>query len=350
MPSQGAARSALPMPPGTKSAPQAALNRLGLCPGRVSRAPPRCWRWRAADLTRLCARLPACLLSALCRTSDGLLAAILKIACEARGASFQKVDERVARLVHEFDVARHAPIIGRNFAVLRTTLQELGVISDDEQDDEDGPAPAGGGAASNGDDGGGSDGSSSDSGDGGDSAGRRLRRRPHAPVPPSGPPPTPGSEDDSVGVQPGLRAGGPSQTLTVRGDTWPPPPPIRATASERFCRPLVAVGGWAAGPISSCNCDSGQSVGLCITLGGDMGAFLDAELAKANDPAATLASNGYRSLHREPNNKQRKRCYRHVAIRVLAYTLREPLPHCVVTRIRIVWPSITGVYMGYKGC
>lgn len=81
-----------------------------------------------------------------------------------------------------------------------------------------------------------------------------------------------------------------------------------------------------------------------------MGAFLDAELAKANDPAATLASNGYRSLHREPNNKQRKRCYRHVAIRVLAYTLREPLPHCVVTRIRIVWPSITGVYMGYKGC
>ena len=87
-----------------------------------------------------------------------------------------------------------------------------------------------------------------------------------------------------------------------------------------------------------------------ITLGGDMGAFLDAELAKANDPAATLASNGYRSLHREPNNKQRKRCYRHVAIRVLAYTLREPLPHCVVTRIRIVWPSITGVYMGYKGC
>lgn len=77
---------------------------------------------------------------------------------------------------------------------------------------------------------------------------------------------------------------------------------------------------------------------------------LDAELAKANDPAATLASNGYRLLHREPNNKQRKRCYRHVAIRVLAYTLREPLPHCVVTRIRIVWPSTTGVYMGYKGC
>ena len=51
---------------------------------------------------------------------------------------------------------------------------------------------------------------------------------------------------------------------------------------------------------------------------------------------------------REPNNLQRKRCYRKVAIQHLHLEFREPLPPCVVISIRRIWPSASGLYMGFK--
>jgi len=47
------------------------------------------------------------------------------------------------------------------------------------------------------------------------------------------------------------------------------------------------------------------------------------------------------------NNVQRKRLYQDCAIK-LSYTFRRPLPDCLVGMVRGIWPSATGLYMGYK--
>jgi len=50
---------------------------------------------------------------------------------------------------------------------------------------------------------------------------------------------------------------------------------------------------------------------------------------------------------RTQNNHNRKRVYQDVACK-LKYTYRAPLPECIVAYVRSIWPSETGVYMGYK--
>ena len=75
--------------------------------------------------------------------------------------------------------------------------------------------------------------------------------------------------------------------------------------------------------------------------------FLRAELRKANMPGRN--STGCDGVRRAPNNKQRKRCYRALEIKVYLNKFRAPLPHCVVAAVRTIWPSANGVYMGYKG-
>ena len=44
---------------------------------------------------------------------------------------------------------------------------------------------------------------------------------------------------------------------------------------------------------------------------------------------------------------QRKRLYQDCASK-LSYTFRRPLPDCLVGMVRGIWPSATGLYMGYK--
>jgi len=68
--------------------------------------------------------------------------------------------------------------------------------------------------------------------------------------------------------------------------------------------------------------------------------------------ASELTAAGTRTNCREraPNNEQRKRCYREVAKCLYEdlYGKRRRLPHCIVARIRAIWPSETGLYMGFK--
>ena len=81
----------------------------------------------------------------------------------------------------------------------------------------------------------------------------------------------------------------------------------------------------------------------------------------------TWASNND-DIGRDPNNLQRKRCYRRCAVRLpsqldlacvsdatvlllaqhdLGYRWRRRLPACVVGAVRAAYPSPTGHYMGY---
>ena len=51
---------------------------------------------------------------------------------------------------------------------------------------------------------------------------------------------------------------------------------------------------------------------------------------------------------RDANNLQRKRMYRRGAAELGFLHERRELPHCFVAAVRCVWPSFTGLYMGYK--
>ena len=274
---------------------------------------------------------------------------MLRNALTTPDAAFDTIDHRIERLLQKFELVMAGgqdPDLATNFTRLQRAFRQIGVISDEDEDDDDDEDSEKDGPAS---DGGGSDGGSAD---GADLAGRRQRRRCRAPP---APPPqqqlsllllggAPAGADDSVDPVQGLRAGGLSQGPTVVGDVWPPRPAL--LAGERFCKPLCAPG-WAGAPTTACaHC---SNLPGCIVDGGDVAVFLDAELKKASDTAATFASNGFRSLDREANNIQRKRCYRVAAIQHLHYSFREPLPECLVCRVRAIWPAASGVYMGYKG-
>ena len=55
---------------------------------------------------------------------------------------------------------------------------------------------------------------------------------------------------------------------------------------------------------------------------------------------------GMNDPDREPNNLQRKKCYRHCAF-VFSFVNRDQLPACVERTVRRIWPSATGMYMGF---
>jgi hypothetical protein len=51
------------------------------------------------------------------------------------------------------------------------------------------------------------------------------------------------------------------------------------------------------------------------------------------------------------NNLARKKCYRKLAINLIdpPVTFRRPLYTCCVARVRALYPSADGKYMGFKG-
>jgi hypothetical protein len=87
-----------------------------------------------------------------------------------------------------------------------------------------------------------------------------------------------------------------------------------------------------------CNCTHGvRGLGCCVDAGGDLCEYAQEQYALARQQAGDV---------REPNNLQRKRCYRHCA-HVLGYKWRRKLPHCVVAVVRSAWPEACGHYMGF---
>ena len=103
--------------------------------------------------------------------------------------------------------------------------------------------------------------------------------------------------------------------MTVPTDQYPPPPAFLS----RHCPPLVD-------PLpSKCNCGGGPH--FC-DVKYRVREFLQEERRKAMMPGRN--STGCEGMRRASNNKQRKRCYRLLAIHHYHFTFRHPLPHCVV--------------------
>jgi len=87
-----------------------------------------------------------------------------------------------------------------------------------------------------------------------------------------------------------------------------------------------------------CNCTHGsRGLGCCLDAGGDLNEFMRQEY---------ISAGGRAKDNREPNNLQRKRCYRHCA-HELGYKWRRKLPACVMAAIRTIWPEASGHYMGF---
>ena len=90
-----------------------------------------------------------------------------------------------------------------------------------------------------------------------------------------------------------------------------------------------------------CNCVNSQLGGRCICDQLFAGWLTDEQEAAAVKTECR---------ERCPNNEQRKRCYREVAKDLFEdlHGKRRRLPHCIVARIRAIWPAETGLYMGFK--
>lgn len=119
----------------------------------------------------------------------------------------------------------------------------------------------------------------------------------------------------------------------------PPPPPF----NSRHCPPLASAVVFHA----TCDCLLKHNQLICCVAGdpelqmeGRCQRFLNNEM----DKARRMADTG----HRNPNNTQRKRCYRKVASE-FDYRTRRELPACAVAKIRQIWPDQDGKYMGYRG-
>jgi len=94
-----------------------------------------------------------------------------------------------------------------------------------------------------------------------------------------------------------------------------------------------------------CDCTTVHMLDQCCRIGGSINTLLVHELKIAMSTGAD--SDGYLDFRRDQNNLQRKRCYRAVALD-FPYTYRTELPTCAVSLIRQAYPSVNGVYMGYK--
>ena len=114
------------------------------------------------------------------------------------------------------------------------------------------------------------------------------------------------------------------------------PPPF----TSKHCPPLQSGESFRA----KCDCITTHNLSLCCAHGGfgltgRCQEFLDTEMQKAR----RMTNNG----HRNPNNIQRKKCYRKVASE-LDYRNRRRLPQCAVARIWQIWTDANGQYMGYR--
>ena len=114
---------------------------------------------------------------------------------------------------------------------------------------------------------------------------------------------------------------------TARANVYPPPTDV----GSEHCSPLTRGEPCCPDYVAECSC--GNEPGACV-VDGDMQDWLATELAAASD--ADPLSDGFNSTRREPNNKQRKRCYRRAAIEFLHYEFRQPLPGCLVAEVRRV--------------
>ena len=171
-----------------------------------------------------------------------------------------------------------------------------------------------------------------------------------------------GGDGDGDGVDPGgagvagqLQLAGVGQTVTP--NQYPPPPAF----TSKHCPPL------GQRLLATCNCGANRPE-LCDTET-KVQQFLDDEERKASKRGRNATGcDGVRRAPVSPrlicrpgdharltlvsapqNNLQRKRCYRALAIQVYHFEFRQPLPHCVVAAVRTLWPSATGVYMGFMG-
>ena len=70
------------------------------------------------------------------------------------------------------------------------------------------------------------------------------------------------------------------------------------------------------------------------------------------DEQFTLAAEGIDNLHRRPNNEMRKYYYKKIFFSidfgVVEKGERRRLPNCAVARVRQIFPSDTGFYMGFN--
>ena len=89
-----------------------------------------------------------------------------------------------------------------------------------------------------------------------------------------------------------------------------------------------------------CNCLSRRLAATCVVRnGGLLCEFIEEERA--------LAEAKVDDLGRDTNNLCRKYCYRRGAAELGFLRIRRQLPDCFVAAVRRVWPSATGMYMGY---
>ena len=128
------------------------------------------------------------------------------------------------------------------------------------------------------------------------------------------------------------------------GTAWSGPGVYPHAYGSFHCPPATPqqLEGWNAEVFDQrCNCVNSQLGGQCICT------QLFRDLLASELTAAGIRTN---CRERAPNNEQRKRCYREVAKCLYEdlYGKRRRLPHCIVARIRAIWPSETGLYMGFK--
>ena len=121
-------------------------------------------------------------------------------------------------------------------------------------------------------------------------------------------------------------------------ETFDTPPPFETC----HCPPLSSDDCFSA----RCDCLSKHGLIICCVNGsfgleGKCATILDQELKRAKDKGEQD------NKRRNPNNKQRKRCYQIMAA-TLDYKTGRPLPACVVARVRRIWPDPNGQYMGYR--
>lgn len=117
-------------------------------------------------------------------------------------------------------------------------------------------------------------------------------------------------------------------------DRWPIPHENQYI-STAHCMPLQEI------PVHiDCDCRTVHDLDHCCSdpLSDLAGIFIDMH-AKAHST--------FDDDTRDPNNLMRKFWYRELA-GALSHPFRKPLPNCAVARVRQLYPSVTGRYMGYK--
>ena len=103
-------------------------------------------------------------------------------------------------------------------------------------------------------------------------------------------------------------------------------------------------------PCGICDCED-FSFAMCFQEN-NFQFFKDCFYSIDFDEQFTLAVEGIDNLHRRPNNEMRKYYYKKIFFSidfgVVEKGERRRLPNCAVARVRQIFPSDTGFYMGFK--